>query len=76
MPGSRADAVSASPAGALGDRGSFAPVAGGFARPLVSQPNVYKGFAGLRSHARNIGAEDNHAGLLPADATPWISFLQ
>lgn len=71
-----AEAVSVSPAGAFGDRGSFAPVAGSFAAPVGATPPTYLGFAGMLTRARNIGAEDNHAGLLPADATPWVSFLR
>ncbi|MFT5049576.1 MAG: hypothetical protein ACI8QZ_000969 [Chlamydiales bacterium] len=71
----RGEAISVSPAGAFGDRASVAPLAGSFALPAASAPSRYLGFAGLRTLARNIGAADNHAGLAPADATPWLSFI-
>jgi len=71
----RGEGISVSPAGAFGDRGSVAPLAGNFALPATASPSRFLGFAGLRTLARNIGAADNHVGLSPGDATGWLSFI-
>lgn len=72
----RAEAISVSPAGAFGDRGSVIPVAGRFAAPAMATTGAYRAFAVLLTQARNLGAADNHVGLLPGDATPWLSYIR
>jgi len=63
-------------ASAFSDRGSRAPGAGSLAAPMDAAPPAHRGIAGLLTRARNIGAEDTHDGLFPADTTPWLSFIE
>ncbi len=70
--GVRVSALSVSPSGAFGDRGTILPVAAALASPL----DTGRYFVGFLTQSRNLGADDNHAGLNATSLTPLLSFVQ
>ncbi len=68
----RVKALSVSPAGAYGDGETVLPVAAGVVSAIPTGHTVVGGL----TFARNLGAEDNHSGLNPAERTTWLSFVQ